>query len=166
MCPLPKRGCFDENGENDEFAFYPPRTMVSLLRRPKTTKITKMAGVTQAKAWFSKSRVCSSLNHLMGSALIPSDRSGNASLRTFVHVRRVSEKISRRGRKRAGRKRAGRGPRRTEGGIPDLGSPLLPDNQPASGQEMQIPTRSLPISGRSCHFTCFSDRIGNSSRFR
>ena len=28
---------------------------------PKTTKMTKMAGVTQAKAWFRESRVCSSL---------------------------------------------------------------------------------------------------------
>ena len=59
--PLPKRGCFDENGENDEFAFYPLKTRASLLRPPKTTKMTHMAVVTQAKAWFSKSRVCSSL---------------------------------------------------------------------------------------------------------
>ena len=44
-----KRGEFDENGENDEFAFYPLRTRASLLRPLKTTK---MAGVTQAKAWF------------------------------------------------------------------------------------------------------------------
>ena len=29
---------------------------------PKTTKMTKMAGVTQEKAWFRKGRVCSSLN--------------------------------------------------------------------------------------------------------
>ena len=57
----PKRARFDENGENDEFAFYPLKTMVSLLRRPQTTKMTKMAGVTQEKAWFRKSRVCSSL---------------------------------------------------------------------------------------------------------
>ena len=52
FCPLPKRGRFDENGENDEFAFY------SLKQgSPKTTKMTKMAGVTQEKAWFSKNRV-------------------------------------------------------------------------------------------------------------
>ena len=30
---------------------------IVLLRPPKTTKMTKMAGVTQAKAWFRKSRV-------------------------------------------------------------------------------------------------------------
>ena len=58
FCPLPKRGHFDENGENDEFAFYPLKTRVWLLRPPKTTK---MAGVTQEKAWFRKGRVCSSL---------------------------------------------------------------------------------------------------------
>ena len=61
FCPLPKRGRFDENGENDEFALYPLKTRASLLRPPKTTKMTKMAGVTQAKAWFRKSLVCSSL---------------------------------------------------------------------------------------------------------
>ena len=61
FCPLPKRGHFDENGENDEFAFYPVKTRVWLLRPPKTTKMTKMAGVTQEKAWFRKGRVCSSL---------------------------------------------------------------------------------------------------------
>ena len=61
FCPLPKRGHFDENGENDEFAFYPLKTRVWLLRFPKTMKMTKMAGVTQEKAWFRKGRVCSSL---------------------------------------------------------------------------------------------------------
>ena len=30
---------------------------------PKTTKMTKMVGITQAKAWFRKSRVCFSLNY-------------------------------------------------------------------------------------------------------
>ena len=54
FCPLPKRGRFDENGENDEFAFYPLKARVSLLRPPKTTKMTKMAGVTREKAWFRK----------------------------------------------------------------------------------------------------------------
>ena len=58
FCPLPKGGRFDENGENDEVAFYPLKTGVSLLRPPKTTK---MAGVTQEKAWFRKSRASSSL---------------------------------------------------------------------------------------------------------
>ena len=61
FCPLPKRARFDENGENDEFAFYPLKTMASLFRPPQTTKMTKMAGVTQEKAWFRKSQVCSSL---------------------------------------------------------------------------------------------------------
>ena len=56
FCPLPKRARFDENGENDEFAFYPLKTMVSLLRPLQTTKMTKMAGVTQEKAWFRESR--------------------------------------------------------------------------------------------------------------
>ena len=64
FCPLPKRGRFDENGENDEFAFYPLKTRFWLLRPPKTTKMTKMAGVTQEKAWFRKGRVCSSLNQI------------------------------------------------------------------------------------------------------
>ena len=35
------------DGENDKFAFYPLETRASLLRPPKTTKMTKMAGVTQ-----------------------------------------------------------------------------------------------------------------------
>ena len=61
FCPLPKRGRFDENGENDEFAFYPLKTRVALLRPPKTTKMTKMAGVTREKAWFRKNLVCSFL---------------------------------------------------------------------------------------------------------
>ena len=56
FCPLPKRGCFDANGKNDEVAFYPLKTRVWLFRPPKTTKMTKMAGVTQAKAWFRKKR--------------------------------------------------------------------------------------------------------------
>ena len=62
FCPLPKRGRFDENGENDEFAFYALKTRVWLLTPLKTTKMTKMAGVTQEKAWFRKGRVCSSLS--------------------------------------------------------------------------------------------------------
>ena len=54
----PKKGRFDENSENAEFAFYPLETRASLLRPLKTTK---MAGVTQARHG-SESRVCSSLN--------------------------------------------------------------------------------------------------------
>ena len=56
--PCQKRGRFDENGENDKFTFHPLKTRASHIRLQKTTK---MAGVTQAKAWFRKSRVCSSL---------------------------------------------------------------------------------------------------------
>ena len=48
------KGRFDENGKNDELAVYPLKTRASLLRPPKTTKMTKMAGVTQAKAWLRK----------------------------------------------------------------------------------------------------------------
>ena len=48
---------FGENCENDEFAFYPLETRVLFLGLPKTTKMTKMAGVTQEKTGFSKSRV-------------------------------------------------------------------------------------------------------------
>ena len=62
FCPVPQRGRFDGNGKNDEFAFYPLKTRASLVRPPKTTKTTRMEGVTQAKAWFRKSLVCPSLN--------------------------------------------------------------------------------------------------------
>ena len=85
FCPLPKKGLFDENGENDEFAFYPLKTRALLLRPPKTTKMTKMAGVTQEKAWFRKSRVCSFLNM--------EELVGNYSCQ--LHKRMVSEFISR-----------------------------------------------------------------------
>ena len=62
FCSVPKRGRFDENGENDKFAFCSvQKTRASLLRPLKTTKMTKMVGVTEAKAWFRKGRVCSSL---------------------------------------------------------------------------------------------------------
>ena len=71
FCALPKRGHFDENGANDEFAFYPLKTRASLLRPPKTTKMTKMAGVTQEKAWFRKGQVCSSLKNVFIWAEIP-----------------------------------------------------------------------------------------------
>ena len=54
FCLLPKRVCLDENGENDELAFYPLKTMVWLLRPPKTTKMTKMAGVTQERHGLEK----------------------------------------------------------------------------------------------------------------
>ena len=51
---VPQRGRFDEAGE---FAFCPLKTRAPLLRPPKTTKMTKTAGVTQAKALFRESRV-------------------------------------------------------------------------------------------------------------
>ena len=43
------RGRFDENGGNDEFAFYPVKTRVWLLRPPKTTKMTKNGGCHSGK---------------------------------------------------------------------------------------------------------------------
>ena len=49
FCLLTTRGRFDENGENDELAFDPLKTRASLLRPPKTTKMTKVAGATQTK---------------------------------------------------------------------------------------------------------------------
>ena len=42
---LVKRGCFDENGKNDEFTSFLLKTRVSLLKPPKTTKMTE---ITQA----------------------------------------------------------------------------------------------------------------------
>ena len=47
-----KQGFFDKNSEHDEFAFYPPKTWALLMRPPKMTKV---AGGTQARAWFTKS---------------------------------------------------------------------------------------------------------------
>ena len=40
FCALPKRGSLDENGDNDKLAFYPLKTRASLLRPPKTTKMS------------------------------------------------------------------------------------------------------------------------------
>ena len=40
-------------------------TRFSLLRPPKTTKMTEMVGVTQTQAWFRKSRVCASLSNCL-----------------------------------------------------------------------------------------------------
>ena len=58
LSPL-KRAPFWRKRRNDKFAFYPLKTRASLFRLPKTMKMTKMAGVTHAKAWFRKSRVSS-----------------------------------------------------------------------------------------------------------
>ena len=50
---MPKTGNLDENGENDEFAFNKQKARLLVLRSLKTkSKMTKMAGVTQAKPWF------------------------------------------------------------------------------------------------------------------
>ena len=54
FAPRQTRGRFDENGKNDEFAFYPLKTRASLLTPPKTMKMTKMAGVIQAKHGLQK----------------------------------------------------------------------------------------------------------------
>ena len=59
--PCQKGGRFNKNGDNDPCVFYPLKTRASLLRSPKTTKMTRMAGVTQANIWFRKKRVCLSL---------------------------------------------------------------------------------------------------------
>ena len=60
--PLPKTRDFDENGENHEFAFYTPKQGVLVVRSPKETKMTKMAGATQAKPWFTKNGVFTTLS--------------------------------------------------------------------------------------------------------
>ena len=62
--PCQKGGRFDENAKiaNLQSTHW---KQGFLLRPPKTTNMTKMAGVTQAKAWFRKSRVCSSLTFWM-----------------------------------------------------------------------------------------------------
>ena len=51
FCPLPK-GAIWRKQRNWRICILPTETRVSLLRPPKTTKMTIMAGVTQAKAWF------------------------------------------------------------------------------------------------------------------
>ena len=51
---LQKKRGFDENGENDESAFYPVKEWLCSSDPVKAMKMTKMAGVTQAKAWFTK----------------------------------------------------------------------------------------------------------------
>ena len=57
---LPKRGRFDENSAKWRICILPTENK-GFARRTKTTKMTKVAGVTQAKAWFRKSLVCFSL---------------------------------------------------------------------------------------------------------
>ena len=51
LCLLPRKGCFDENGETDESAFYPLKQGLCSSYPVKTAKMTKVAGVTRAKAW-------------------------------------------------------------------------------------------------------------------
>ena len=59
LCP--KEGVFDENGENDELAFYPVKQG---LCSSEPVKMTEMVGVTRAKAWFTKGMVFRSLRFL------------------------------------------------------------------------------------------------------
>ena len=57
FCPLPKTGGFDGNRQKfriSDIAFYPQKQRALLLKR---TKMTEMAGVTQAKYPFAKSTV-------------------------------------------------------------------------------------------------------------
>ena len=56
LCPLPKGGGVDENGENDELALQPVKQGPCCSDPVKTTKATKMARVTRAKAWFTEDR--------------------------------------------------------------------------------------------------------------
>ena len=49
FCPLPKRGRFDENGENDEFAFYPLKTRVWLLKPPENDENDENGGCHSGK---------------------------------------------------------------------------------------------------------------------
>ena len=46
FCLLPKTRDFDENGENDEFAFYTQKQGVLVLRSPKMTKMVGHSGKT------------------------------------------------------------------------------------------------------------------------
>ena len=80
FCPCENlRGRFDENGENDEFAFYSLKTRAS-------TKMAKMTKIAQAKARFRKSRVCCFLSfesQLIGLGPFPKEnpkRSRNSGL--------------------------------------------------------------------------------------
>ena len=54
--PCREEGGFDDNDKNDEFAFHPVKQRLCSLNPVKMTKMTKMAGVTQARAWFTKNR--------------------------------------------------------------------------------------------------------------
>ena len=57
FCPLPKTGGLRKIGDNSDIAFYPQKQGFLLLGPRKSTKMTKMAGVTQAKWPFAKSTV-------------------------------------------------------------------------------------------------------------
>ena len=55
FCPLPKKGRFDENGENGEFAFYRLKNKGLAPQTPENdAKMTKIAGVTQARHGLEK----------------------------------------------------------------------------------------------------------------
>ena len=49
LCPLPKRGRFDENGENDEFAFYPLKTRVFAPQTPENNENAENGGCHSGK---------------------------------------------------------------------------------------------------------------------
>ena len=68
--PPPKKGPFWRKRRKRQICILPTANKGFAPQTPKTTKMA-MAGVTQEKAWFRKSRVCSSLN---------SDRSGFTTL--------------------------------------------------------------------------------------
>ena len=53
-----------ENGENDEFAFYPQNQALCSSEPPKKDESDEMADVPQAKAWFTKRLVLSSLQRV------------------------------------------------------------------------------------------------------
>ena len=58
--PCQKGAIFTKTARMTNLHSNPLKTRVWLLRPPKTTKMTKMAGVTREKAWFRKGQVCSS----------------------------------------------------------------------------------------------------------
>ena len=65
FCPLPKTRGFDENWRNSDIAFYLQKQGSLLLKPRKSTKMTKLAGVTPTKwpfAPFAKSTVLTTLS--------------------------------------------------------------------------------------------------------
>ena len=62
FCPLPKTGGFDVNWQKFWYCILPTKKGVLLLGPRKSTKMTKLAGVTPAKWPFAKSTVLTTLN--------------------------------------------------------------------------------------------------------